>query len=212
MKRKYVALAIFSLIFFIDFEFSDMTLAFINLPSEYAYYVASYDRELPKNVTMIVPICYVNGEPAKIRYGNVTIVNTQYGKMIRVEAGEVDHITIAGFISSERTFDILNENITLSPMLERELILKKGDEKELLMVYRIRIPVYADFEGNSTIYVRLDVGSGFKALPFFFTITIPWEPRYGWKSYVGSKIVEVKVTKKGWQLAEGEERIRLIFA
>ncbi len=80
MKRKYVALAIFSLIFFIGFEFSDMTLAFINLPSEYSYYVASYDRELPKNVTMIVPICYVNGEPAKIRYGNVTIVNTQYGK------------------------------------------------------------------------------------------------------------------------------------
>jgi hypothetical protein len=215
MRRKNVILVIFFLIFFIGFEFSDMTLAFINLPSGYTYYVTSFDKKLPKNVTLIIPTCSLNGDIAEIkplREGNISLVDTQYGKMIKIEAEEVDHITITSFISSEKTIDIINENITLSPILERKLLSKTENKEELSMVYRVKIPVYAEFEGDSTIYLRLDVESGFKALPFFYTFTIPWEPRYGWKPYAGHKYLEVKITKKGWQLAEGEERVRLIFA
>ncbi|AIY90945.1 hypothetical protein [Geoglobus acetivorans] len=59
--------------------------------------------------------------------------------------------------------------------------------------------------------MEFSVHSGFKALPFFFIYTIPWEPRYGWKAYTGGKTLEFKIEKKGWQVVDGEERIRMVY-
>jgi hypothetical protein len=59
--------------------------------------------------------------------------------------------------------------------------------------------------------VRFEVRSGFKALPFLFTYTIPWEPRYGWKAYAGYKTIEFRISSKSWQVVEGEERVSVRF-
>lgn len=44
---------------------------------------------------------------------NVSVIETQYGKMLKVEAENANWVTIASFISSERTIDIVNSNMTL---------------------------------------------------------------------------------------------------
>ncbi len=213
-KAKIASFLIF-LIFFVGFIFSSWTLAFINLPAGYHYTIIYYEGDVPKNLTLIIPIPYINGKPAIKEVesfpGNVSVIKTRYGEMLKVETQNADWVTVAGFISNERTIDVVNSNITLLPVLERKLISKTENDKGVSIVHKIRVPVYAEFEGNSTILVRFDVRSGFKALPFFFIYTIPWEPRYGWKPYAGHKIIEFKIEKKGWQIVEGEERVGIIY-
>ncbi len=215
MSRRAKILLFLLLVFFAGFIFSSMTLAFINLPAEYHYTFLYYEGDKPKNLTLILPIPYISGKPViKVRSSpgvNVSVVETRYGEMLKVEAENADWVTVASFISNERTIDVVNSNITLLPTLERKLVSKTENDRGVSIVYKITVPVYAEFEGNSTILVRFDVRSGFHALPFFFIYTLPWEPRYGWKAYTGHKIVEFKINSKGWQVVEGEERVSIRF-
>lgn len=214
MRRKVkIAFFLLFLIFFTGFIFSSMTLAFVNLPAEYWYEIISYEKEKPKNVTLILPIPYIDGKPVvePSSNPNVTIIDTSYGKMLKIELEEADLFPVVTFVTSDRTIDIVNTNITLSPMLEKEFISKTENEKELSEKYRIKIPVYTEFEGTGTMTVEFTIYSGFKALPSFFFIPIPWEPRYGWKPYAGHKIIEFRITSKGWQVVDGEERIGITY-
>jgi len=136
------------------------------------------EGDLLQNITFIVSMPYINGEPLEIKHYNrsynMTIVETKYGKMIRVdlrirkESGRMNMIRIAGFSSFEETIDVLNTNITLSPLFEREFVSRNEDEKGFSEVYRIKVPIYAEYSGNSTIKVYLYADSGFHALSFFF--------------------------------------------
>lgn len=213
-KKAKVIFFLLFLILFVGFIFSAMTLAFVNLPSEHHYMFVYYEGDIPKNLTLIVPIPYIDGKPAiKTRFPsklNVTTTETPYGKMLKIESEEID-FSIGSFISSDKTIDIINANITLSPVVEREPVSKTESDKGISEKYRIKVPVYAEFEGNSTILVRFEVRSGFKALPFFFIYTIPLEPRYGWKAYLGHKTIEFKISSKGWQIVEGSEELRIIY-
>jgi len=215
-RSKLFYLSIFLIVlFFVGFIFSSMTLAFINLPAEYDYTIVYFEGDVPKNLTLIIPIPYINGKPViKVKSSpgvNVSVIETRYGEMLKVKAENADWVTVASFISNERTIDVVNSNITLLPILERKLVSKTENDRGVSIVYKIKVPVYAEFEGNSTILVKFDVRSGYKALPFFFIYTIPWEPKYGWKAYAGHKIIEFKIRSKGWQIVEGEERVRVIY-
>ncbi|WP_048086502.1 hypothetical protein [Ferroglobus placidus] len=65
--------------------FSSMTLSFVNLPTEYTYRIVyEVEEDLPKNVTLIIPIPYVEGEVARIKASKVNYVETEYGKMVKV--------------------------------------------------------------------------------------------------------------------------------
>ncbi len=213
-RRIKIILSIAFLIFFVGWIFSAMVLSFVNTPSGHQYMFVYYGGERPKNLTLIVPIPYINGEPAIETEPsprlNVTIIETPYGKMLRIESEEID-FSVGSSVSHDKTIDLINANVTLSPVLARELISKTESDKGVSESYRIKIPVYAEFEGNSTVLVRFDVSSGFKALPFFFVYTIPWEPRYRWNAYTGHKIIEFKIESKGWQIVEGTESVNIRY-
>lgn len=130
--------------------------------------------------------------------------------MLKIESDEIDFF-IGFFISSDKTIDTIKANITIFPILERKLISKHESDRGISEKCRIKVPVYAEFEGNSTILVQFYVSSGFKALPFFFIYTIPWEPKHWWKAYAGDKIIEFKINSKGWQVVEGEEKLDIIY-
>jgi len=136
-------------------------------------------------------------------------LNTEECSRLKLE--NADWITLSHFVNHAKTIDVMNANITLLPVLERKLASKTENDGGISIVYRIKIPIYADFEGDSTMLVRFDVSSGFHALPFFFIYTIPWEPKHGWKAYNGHKTIEFIITSKGWQVVEGEERIGITY-
>lgn len=46
---------------------------------------------------------------------------------------------VVDYINSDKTIDIVNVNITLSPLLERELVSKTENEKGVSEKYRIKV-------------------------------------------------------------------------
>jgi len=93
MNRKAkILFLIVILVFFVGFIFSSWTLAFVNLPAEYHYSIIYYEGDMPKNLTLIVPIPYIEGrqivKAKSLQRANVSIIETQYGRMLKVEAGK----------------------------------------------------------------------------------------------------------------------------
>ncbi|AKG90986.1 hypothetical protein GAH_01732 [Geoglobus ahangari] len=215
-----IAALLLVFIFFTGLAFSLFTLPFVNLPAEYDYRVIyEIDGELPQNITLILPVPYFEGEVARLRPPpgvNVSYVEAEYGEMLKVTitvSSEIDRmhmLRIAHFTSHEGTIDVVKVNATLSPLLQKELQSRKETKDGFSEIYRIKVPVYAEFDGNASIEILYNVDSGFQALPFFF-LPLPWEPKYGWKPYIGHKSLKFRIISKGWQVVEGEETIRIVY-
>lgn len=219
-KRIKIIFSFLFLVFFIGFLFSGFTLAFVNLPAEYDYRIIyEIDGGIPQNITLILPVPYFEGEVARLRSPpgvNVSYVETEYGEMLKVTItvdNEVDRmhmLRIAHFTSHEKTINVVKVNATLSPLLQKELQSRKETKDGFSEAYRIKVPVYAEFDGNASIEVLYNVDSGFQTLPFFF-LPFPWEPKYGWKPYIGHKSLKFRITSKGWQVVEGVESLGIRY-
>ncbi|WP_202319676.1 hypothetical protein [Archaeoglobus neptunius] len=211
MPNRILAVVIFLLLLLaIGYWFSSsFFLQFLELKGEWHYEIKAEGDV--RNLTLMIPMVEIKNARATLN-PNVSIVETEYGKMVRTRVSELDSKTLVYEISMHKVFDIFNATLNC----ERELISKSKEEtcdncNCYNWVYKIRCPIYADYDGDGSVRVELWIHSGQKFKPVFFTFTLPDGPFYKGKHYSGHRFVSFIVNSTGYAEVEGEDKTYACF-
>jgi len=181
------------------------------------------DRPL-NNLTLLFPVYTYKGEPLIrseiekfFRYYNITTVDTEYGRMWKIERDRInksDMITFSHFPHElpkvpngipMAVMDIFD--LKVEPVLNKSVIKDEQKGRDYERVVNLTIPVYIYYEGNDTVVkITFYADSGLDSF-----LTIPVAPKHNGRVYTGEREDKFVVKSKGWSNVTGTSGIWVVY-
>jgi hypothetical protein len=158
------------------------------------------EKKTLTNVTVIMPIIYVKGKPfyeyIKIRGWDYEIIETKYGKMIKLHTDELSGLKV---VCSDRITDIpvveINREVKIEPITIKDENISRS--YPIIRTINYTVPIYTSH--NLTVVISMSVCSGISL----------FEPIYNGKKYCGCRIDKIVAVGKGWIYGNGTAKIEM---
>ncbi len=155
-----------------------------------------------KNVTVLIPMIYIKDKPfyeyVKIKGWDYRIVETKYGRMLRLHTDEVYGSKV---VCSGTAFSIpvveLNREFKIEPSKIENSSMKKTNPAVRTLNYSVVVFTSA----NMSIEIHTSIYSGISL----------FEPIYNGKKYYGCRTDEIVASGKGWIYGKGHAKIEMWF-
>lgn len=152
------------------------------------------------NVTVLIPMIYIKNKPfyeyAKIRGWDYEIVETEYGKMLKLHTDELSGLKV---VCNDRITDIpvveLNREVKIEPIEIKDENVKGS--YPIIRTVNYTVPIYTSH--NLTVVISMTVCSGISL----------FEPIYNGKKYCGCRIDKIVAVGKGWIYGNGTAKIEM---
>jgi|GEM_PF-3149232 len=205
----FVIMALFLLIFvpFIE-QFTDLS----------AYFSMDIDSDAClENFTLIFPVYTYQGKPLEVRYVglkpgsikdyNISIVETEYGLMWKIEIKKINR---SGRITFRHPYNVPIDvfDVKLKPKLDETIVKDEKKGRYYERIANLIIPVYIYYEGNVS-EVRI-IFNAYSGLDNIFGL-IPSSPKHDGKVYAGSRMDKFMFDFKGWSVVSGKSKISIVY-
>ena len=202
-KTALIALAVFLLtaLFVLGTLYLLLTGPF-GPPHMASFDIYVYTGRPVRNVTVIIPMIYIKDKPfyeyVKIKGWDYRVVETKYGKMLRLHTDEVYGSKV---VCSDSTISIpvveLNREFRIEPAIVENESLK--DANPAVRVLKYTVPVYASH--NLSLEIETSICSGISL----------FAPMYKGRKYCGCRWDSIAASGRGWIHGEGHAKIRMWF-
>ncbi|WP_202318681.1 hypothetical protein [Archaeoglobus neptunius] len=136
---------------------------------------------------------------------NISVVETKYGKMWKVEVRRIDR-SVGVLFDHPWPLDLFN--VELQPTLNRLITKDERVGRYYEKTVNLTIPIFVEYEENAT-KVRMSVymESGLDS----FLGLIPVAPKHDGEVYSGGRYDEFTVDSKGWLNVTGISKIYIVY-